>query len=80
MIFFKISQSHLFFFKPHNSPFRYIFLGEEILYYDNKRGRQVSSHDSFKTDGWPAPSSRHWMGTAVKGGHSWASGTQSPVP
>lgn len=70
----------LFFCKPHYSPFRYIFLGEEILYYDNKRGRQVSSHNSFKTGGWPALSSSHWMGTAVKGGHSWASGTQRPVP
>ena len=26
----------LFFFKPHNSPFRYMFLGEEVLYYDNR--------------------------------------------
>ena len=65
----------LFFCKPHYSHFRYIFLGEEILYYDNKRGRQDSSHDSFKTGGWPALSSSHWMGTAVNGGHScerWA--------
>lgn len=69
----------LFSFKPHNSPFRYIFLGEEILYYDNKWGRQVSSHDSFKTGGWPALSFSHWMDTAVKDGHSRASGMQSPM-